>query len=65
MLAVYLSVPEAENTRRALNTANGMRRARQMSRYPKQFGPQDFIGIKKGNNMICCFLKLTGAGSNN
>src|SRR5690606_30026981 len=27
MLAVYLSVPEAENSRRAMNTANGIRRA--------------------------------------
>lgn len=34
MLAVYLSVPEAENGRRALNTSNGMRRARQAGRYP-------------------------------
>ncbi|MCX2473738.1 recombinase family protein [Pedobacter sp. MC2016-05] len=30
MLAVYLSVPEAENARRALNTSNGMRRAKLM-----------------------------------
>lgn len=36
MLAVYLSVSEAENTRRALNTSNGMRRARQMGRYPNK-----------------------------
>ncbi|WP_226334943.1 recombinase family protein [Echinicola marina] len=34
MLAVYLSIPEAENNRRALNTSNGMRRARQAGRYP-------------------------------
>jgi site-specific DNA recombinase len=30
MLAVYLSIPDAENGRRALNTANGIRRAKQM-----------------------------------
>ncbi len=34
MLAVYLSVPEAENSRRAMNTANGIRRAKQMGRFP-------------------------------
>jgi site-specific DNA recombinase len=28
MLAVYLSIPEAENTRRAMNTSNGIRRAK-------------------------------------
>ncbi|TDQ08865.1 recombinase family protein [Pedobacter metabolipauper] len=42
MLAVYLSVPEAENTRRALNTANGMRRARQMGRHPNK-APMGFV----------------------
>ncbi len=36
MLAVYLSVPEAENSRRALNTANGIRRAKLMGRYPNK-----------------------------
>lgn len=44
MLAVYLSVPEAENTRRALNTANGMRRARQMGRHPNK-APMGFVNI--------------------
>lgn len=44
MLAVYLSVPEAENTRRALNTANGMRRARQMGRYPNK-APIGFVNL--------------------
>lgn len=33
MLAVYLSIPEAENVRRALNTSNGIRRAKQLGRY--------------------------------
>lgn len=36
MLAVYLSVPDAENARRALNTANGMRRAKEMGRHPNK-----------------------------
>lgn len=44
MLAVYLSVPEAENSRRALNTANGIRRAKQMGRYPGK-APLGFINI--------------------
>ncbi|WEK18666.1 MAG: recombinase family protein [Candidatus Pedobacter colombiensis] len=44
MLAVYLSVPEAENTRRALNTANGMRRARQMGRHPNK-APMGFVNL--------------------
>ncbi len=34
MLAIYLSIPEAENTRRGKNTADGMRRARKMGRWP-------------------------------
>ncbi|WP_429378468.1 recombinase family protein [Mucilaginibacter sp. UYCu711] len=33
MLAVYLSIPEAENGRRALNTSGGMRRARKEGRW--------------------------------
>lgn len=44
MLAVYLSVPEAENSRRALNTANGIRRAKQMGRYPNK-APLGFINL--------------------
>lgn len=44
MLAVYLSVPEAENSRRALNTANGIRRAKQMGRYPGK-APLGFINL--------------------
>lgn len=36
MLAVYLSIPEAENMRRALNTSNGIRRAKQLGRYPSK-----------------------------
>src|SRR5690606_7727766 len=44
MLAVYLSVPEAENNRRAMNTANGIRRAKQMGRYPSK-APLGFINL--------------------
>lgn len=44
MLAVYLSVPEAENSRRAMNTANGIRRAKQMGRYPGR-APLGFINL--------------------
>ncbi|TAM95278.1 MAG: hypothetical protein EPN39_15565 [Chitinophagaceae bacterium] len=32
MLAVYLSIPEAENSRRGLTTSEGIRRARKMGR---------------------------------
>ncbi|MFD1769587.1 recombinase family protein [Sphingobacterium suaedae] len=44
MLAVYLSVPESENSRRAMNTANGIRRAKQMGRYPSR-APMGFINL--------------------
>ncbi len=44
MLAVYLSVPEAENSRRAMNTANGIRRAKQMGRYPSK-APLSFFNL--------------------
>lgn len=44
MLAVYLSVPEAENSRRAMNTANGIRRAKQMGRFPSK-APLGFINL--------------------
>jgi len=44
MLAVYLSVPEAENSRRALNTANGIRRAKLMGRYPNK-APIGYINL--------------------
>jgi len=46
MLAVYLSVPEAENRRRAMNTANRMRRAKQTGRYPSK-APLGFINLTK------------------
>lgn len=34
MLAVYLSIPEAENTRRGLTTSDGIRRVKKMGRWP-------------------------------
>jgi len=34
MLAMYLSLPEAENSRRGMNCSDGMRRARKMGRWP-------------------------------
>ena len=34
MLAIYLSIPEAENNRRGRNASDGMRRARKMGRWP-------------------------------
>jgi site-specific DNA recombinase len=42
MLAVYLSIPEAENSRRAMNTSNGIRRAKLLGRYPGK-APLGFI----------------------
>lgn len=44
MLAVYLSVPEAENSRRALNTAAGIHRAKLMGRYPNK-APFGYINV--------------------
>jgi len=34
MLAMYLSLPEAENSRRGMNCSDGMRRAKKMGRWP-------------------------------
>lgn len=42
MLAVYLSIPEAENSRRALNTVAGIRRAKMMGRHPNK-APIGFV----------------------
>lgn len=44
MLAVYLSVPEAENSRRAMNTAAGIHRAKLMGRYPNK-APFGYINV--------------------
>lgn len=53
MLAVYLSVPEAENSRRALNTAAGIHRAKLMGRYPNK-APSGYINVTtiKGKKII-------------
>lgn len=61
MLAIYLSVPEAENTRRALNTANGMRRARQMGRYPNK-APMGFVNLTTVDGKKIIALKQPEAG---
>jgi site-specific DNA recombinase len=44
MFAFYLAMPEAENERRALNTASGIRRAKQMGRYPNK-APLGYINL--------------------
>lgn len=44
MLAVYLSIPESENLQRALNTANGIRRAKQLGRYPNK-APLGYVNL--------------------
>lgn len=36
MLAIYLSIPEAENCRRSKNTSDGIRRARKLGRWPSK-----------------------------
>lgn len=36
MLAIYLSIPEAENSRRGKNTSDGMRRAVKLGRWPSK-----------------------------
>lgn len=60
MLTVYLLVPEAENTRRAMNTANGIRRAKQIIR--KLFivaviHVDDYTEMKKEYQTNCKSLK--------
>ncbi|WP_428331601.1 recombinase family protein [Mucilaginibacter sp.] len=44
MLAVYLSIPEAENTRRALNVMTGMRRAKLAGRWMAT-APKGYINL--------------------
>jgi len=61
MLAVYLSVPEAENTRRALNTANGMRRARQMGRCPNK-APIGYVNLTAADGKKFIGIKQPEAG---
>lgn len=45
VLAFYLSIPEAENSRRALNTMRGIRLAKEMGRYPNK-APLGFINTE-------------------
>lgn len=61
MLAVYLSVPEAENSRRAMNTANGMRRAKQMGRYPGR-APLGFVNLTTNEGKKIIAPKQSEAG---
>jgi len=61
MLAVYLSIPEAENSRRALNTSNGIRRAKQMGRYPNK-APMGFINLTALNGKKYIAPKQPEAG---
>lgn len=61
MLAIYLSVPEAENSRRAMNTANGIRRAKQMGRYPNK-APLGFINLTKTDGKKIIAPKQPEAG---
>ena len=44
MLAVYLSIPEAENGRRALNTSAGMRRAKKEGRWMGS-APRGYVNL--------------------
>lgn len=61
MLAVYLSVPEAENARRALNTTNGMRRARQMGRCPNK-APIGYVNLTAADGRKFIAQKQPEAG---
>ncbi|WP_206531927.1 recombinase family protein [Sphingobacterium sp. DR205] len=61
VLAVYLSVPEAENNRRALNTAKGIRRAKQMGRYPSK-APLGFVNLTAVDGRKIIALKEPEAG---
>ncbi|WP_130736793.1 recombinase family protein [Flavobacterium sp. J27] len=61
MLAVYLSIPEAENNRRALNTVNGIRRAKLMGRYPNK-APLGFINMTTVDGKKIIALKQPEAG---
>lgn len=46
ILAIYLSIPQAENSRRGKNTSDGLRRAKKMGRYAgKAVGYQNSVTI--------------------
>lgn len=61
MLAVYLSIPEAENARRALNTSNGIRRAKQLGRYPSK-APIGYVNLTLPNGKKYIAPKQPEAG---
>lgn len=52
MLAVYLAIPESENLRRSLNTSNGMRKAKQLGRFPNK-APIGYINSKGQDGKRC------------
>jgi len=53
MLAVYLSIPEAENSRRGKNTSDGIRRAKKMGRWPGR-APIGYTNITLSRPAIAC-----------
>lgn len=61
MLAVYLSVPEAENSRRAMNVANGMKRAKQMGRFPNK-APTGYVNLTMADGKKIIWPKQPEAG---
>lgn len=52
-LAIYLSIPEAENSRRGKNASDGMRRARKMGRWPGR-APMGYVNqsTQEGRKII-------------
>lgn len=52
VLAFYLSIPEAENNRRALNTIRGIRLAKEMGRYPNK-APLGFTNTEGSDGRKC------------
>lgn len=61
MLAVYLSIPEGENGRRALNTSNGIRRAKQLGRYPFK-APVGYVNLTLPNGKKKVYFSETTRG---
>lgn len=62
MLAFYLSIPEVENTRRALNIKQGIRKAKQEGRWmgtPPTYGTVSLSQLKI--KYICAFKNKTQA----
>lgn len=52
MLAVYLAIPESENLRRSLNTSSGIRKAKQLGRFPNK-APIGYINSKGLDGKKC------------